>query len=92
MRDPLVQIRNAEVAYQEKPVLRDINFTITHKDFIGVIGPNGGGKTSLVKVILGILKPQKGEVTYSIEKSDIGYLPQGNQVDEKFPILSLIHI
>ncbi len=86
MMDPLVQIRNAEVAYQEKPVLRNINFTITDRDFIGVIGPNGGGKTSLVKVILGILKPVKGQVLYSIEKSDIGYLPQGNQVDEKFPI------
>ena len=55
-------------------------------DFIGIIGPNGGGKTTLVKVLMGLLKPLKGTIEYAIDRSEIGYLPQGNQLDERFPI------
>ena len=86
MNAPLVSIKNVDFAYQKHLVLSDVSLSIFERDFIGIIGPNGGGKTTLVKAILGLLKPQKGSVEHSLEKSEIGYLPQGNQVDENFPI------
>ena len=84
--EPLIQIRDLDVAYQNNLVLTDVELDIFDRDFIGIIGPNGGGKTTLLKIILGLLKPKKGTVHYSIDRSEIGYLPQGNQVDDRFPI------
>ncbi|MCK4751272.1 MAG: metal ABC transporter ATP-binding protein, partial [Bacteroidales bacterium] len=86
MNTPLVSIKNMDFTYQKNLVLSDVSLSVYERDFIGIIGPNGGGKTTLVKAILGLLKPQKGSVEHSLDKSEIGYLPQGNQVDEKFPI------
>jgi len=85
-KKPLIRIRDLDAGYLGKRVLENISFTVMEHDFIGIIGPNGGGKTTLVKVLLGLLKPMKGTVEYGIRKSDIGYLPQGIHVDEKFPI------
>jgi zinc transport system ATP-binding protein len=75
-----------ELAYHKQVVLSDVSFSIFDRDFIGIIGPNGGGKTTLIKAILGLLKPQKGSVEHSLDRSEIGYLPQGSQIDESFPI------
>ena len=86
MPKPLIEIREMEVAYQRQVALTNVSLCIYDRDFIGIIGPNGGGKTTLVQVILGLLKPTKGSLEYSFDKSEIGYLPQGNQVDEHFPI------
>jgi zinc transport system ATP-binding protein len=86
MKKPLIRIKNLNVAYQKQLVLSDISLSIYDRDFIGIIGPNGGGKTTLVKAILGFIKPLKGTIEYGLEKSEIGYLSQGNQVDEQFPI------
>ncbi len=86
MKTPLVSIKNMDVAYHNQLVLSNVSFEVFERDFIGIIGPNGGGKTTLIKAILGLLKPQKGSVEHALEKSEIGYLPQGNQVDESFPI------
>ena len=86
MEKSLIQIKEMDVAYQKQLVLSNVSLSIYDKDFIGIIGPNGGGKTTLVKVILGLLKPLKGSVEYSLDRSEIGYLPQGSQVDEHFPI------
>lgn len=76
--------------YNGNTVIRNVNLDIFENDFIGIIGPNGGGKTTLVKVILGLIKPFKGSVEYLIEnhrtRSPIGYLPQINDIDKKFPI------
>lgn len=76
--------------YDGNTILRNVNLDIYENDFIGIIGPNGGGKTTLVKVILGLLKPFKGEVEYLMETTGsrlpIGYLPQINVIDKKFPI------
>lgn len=83
---PLVSIKNLEFAYHKQLVLSDVSLSVFERDFIGIIGPNGGGKTTLIKAILGLLKPQKGSVEHSLEKSEIGYLPQGSHVDESFPI------
>jgi zinc transport system ATP-binding protein len=86
MRNSLIQIEELDAAYQKQVVLNKVSLSIFDKDFIGVIGPNGGGKTTLVKIILGLMKPLRGSITYGIDRSEIGYLPQGSQVDEKFPI------
>lgn len=88
---PIIELQDIEVAYDEKTVLRDVNLTVYEKDFLGIIGPNGGGKTTLIKVILRLLKPKKGSLRFyadgkSVEEIKIGYLPQYNNIDKKFPI------
>lgn len=77
--------------YEHKTVLHNINLEITEKDFLGIIGPNGGGKTTLIKVILGLIKPTEGEITFydnnvPTESIKMGYLPQYSSIDKKFPI------
>jgi len=86
MSNPLFEIKNMDLAYQKNLVLSNVSLCVFEHDFIGIIGPNGGGKTSLLKVILGLQRPQKGSITYFFDKKEIGYLPQGSHVDESFPI------
>jgi zinc transport system ATP-binding protein len=62
---------------------------INENDFIGVIGPNGGGKTTLLKLILGLIKPEKGEIIFSgnlLNRTSIGYLPQISTGDVNYPV------
>ena len=56
MNQPLIRLTEIAAAYDQKKVLEHINLEIAEKDFLGVIGPNGGGKTTLMKIILGLLK------------------------------------
>ncbi len=91
MNSPLIQLKNIEVAYNEKVALTHVNLTVYEKDFLGIIGPNGGGKTTLIKTILGLLTPREGEVCFYKEGQPtpeirMGYLPQYNLIDHKFPI------
>lgn len=108
MNTPLIEIKNLSAGYESRTVLRDVNLTVYDRDFLGIIGPNGGGKTTLIKCILGLLKPTAGEILYSDKRlvmSDkqegtaqrsslttnrsslkMGYLPQYNSIDRKFPI------
>lgn len=108
MNTPLIEIKNLSAGYESRTVLRDVNLTVYDRDFLGIIGPNGGGKTTLIKCILGLLKPTVGEILYSDKRlvmSDkqegtaqrsslttnrsslkMGYLPQYNSIDRKFPI------
>ncbi len=86
MSTPLVKLEKVSTGYDSKAVLRDVSLEIHPDDFIGVIGPNGGGKTTLVKVILGILPLFKGRVTFPSGKPKTGYLPQASQIDRTFPI------
>jgi zinc transport system ATP-binding protein len=86
--DKLLQLDNVTAGYDNGIVLRDVSMTVLDQDFIGVIGPNGGGKTTLIKLILGLIKPVSGTVQRfdKQEGSFIGYLPQQSQIDRKFPI------
>jgi zinc transport system ATP-binding protein len=87
---PLIDIQNLTVGYDKIPVLSDVNLKIFDNDFLGVIGPNGGGKTSLLKAILGLLKPFAGKIVFrddlNMSKKPVGYLPQVKHIDRKFPI------
>lgn len=89
--DKLIEIKNVSAAYGNKTVLRNVSVDIFKGDFLGIIGPNGGGKTTLLKVILGLLPAACGSVTFYKEGQatpslKIGYLPQINNIDKKFPI------
>jgi len=84
----LIKLNNVTAGYDNGIVLRDVSLTVSDQDFIGVIGPNGGGKTTLIKLILGLIKPVSGTIQRfdNQEGSFIGYLPQQSQIDRKFPI------
>ncbi len=74
-----------------RPLLQDINICVESNGFIGVTGPNGCGKSTLIKLLTGELHPQKGKVEYfqdgkSVSSVSIGYLPQYTAVDKRFPI------
>lgn len=87
MNNILVDIKNVVVHYGEQCVLNDISLHIQSGDYIGLIGPNGGGKTTLVKVLLGLLSPSGGVVTkqnVGNQSLKIGYLPQKNFVNDNF--------
>ncbi|SHF27843.1 metal ABC transporter ATP-binding protein [Dysgonomonas macrotermitis] len=87
----ILEIKDITVGYEtDKPVLKEVNLSIFENDFLGIIGPNGGGKTTLLKTILGLVKPVSGSIRFfkgGHETSiNIGYLPQINRVDKNFPI------
>jgi zinc transport system ATP-binding protein len=84
----LIRLQNVSAGYKDNIVLRNVDFSISNQDFIGVIGPNGGGKTTLIKVMLGLVKPISGNVQRFDNESErfIGYLPQQSNIDRKFPI------
>lgn len=88
MSKPIIQIEHVSAEYNGKQVLKDINLTVYQDDYLGIIGPNGGGKTTLMRLILGLKKPTKGSIHFCSEGKEIsmGYLPQYNDLDKQFPI------
>ncbi|MDR0542023.1 MAG: ATP-binding cassette domain-containing protein [Dysgonamonadaceae bacterium] len=89
MNKVLVDIEHISAGYHGEKVLDDVSFQIREQDFWGITGPNGGGKTTLIKVILGLLSPLSGAVRFSDKslKNRIGYMPQTHLIDRKFPVL-----
>jgi zinc transport system ATP-binding protein len=88
---PLIEIQNLYANYDGETVLENINLTVEKNDFIGLIGPNGGGKTTLLKIILGLLEPKQGTIrvmggTPRQGRRYIGYIPQFAVFDSDFPI------
>ncbi len=94
MSTPIVEINNVTFAYNGEAVLQDVSLEIRQRDFIAMIGPNGGGKTTLLKLILGLLKPHKGAIRVigqSTQKASacIGYVPQDVHINCSFPITAM---
>lgn len=90
----IIELKEISFTFGTESVLENINLALKEKDFLGIIGPNGGGKTTLLKIILGLLKPDKGTIRVfgkSPEegRKSIGYLPQHFSFDYDFPITVL---
>jgi len=86
-----IEVKNLYFKYENEWVLEDINFTLKDKEFMAIIGPNGGGKTTLLKILLGFLKPTKGEVKIygkppKENRTLIGYVPQHTNFSLDIPI------
>ncbi|MCF8217753.1 MAG: metal ABC transporter ATP-binding protein [Bacteroidales bacterium] len=88
----LVELKNVTAGYENEIAIENADFSVYEHDFIGIIGPNGGGKTTLLKVMLGLQRPWKGSVEYYLDGGgqnligQMGYLPQINKFDDKFPV------
>jgi zinc transport system ATP-binding protein len=86
-----VSIKGLWVCRAEHAVLEDINLELEAADFLGLIGPNGGGKSTLLKVMLGLIKPDRGEIrifglTPEAARGRVGYMPQKTMFDQSFPV------
>jgi len=85
----LIEVKDLSFKYRKDFTIKDISFSISKGDFFAITGPNGGGKSTLIKLILGILKPNRGEVVKKLSNLDIGYVPQNTNVNLEFPITVL---
>jgi zinc transport system ATP-binding protein len=91
MNTVVAELQDIWVRYGEYVALEDINLSIKQDDFLGIIGPNGGGKTTLLKVLLGLVQPFRGRVGVFGEaprktRRFIGYVPQSTHIDREFPV------
>lgn len=87
----ILEIKQLSARYEKGLVLKDINLSVYSEDFIGFIGPNGGGKTTLLKILLGLMPYEAGEIKYYSQGKEVsylnmGYLAQKNEIEQKFPI------
>jgi zinc transport system ATP-binding protein len=88
--DSAIDVREMWFSYDGHPVLENVNFSIPRGDFVSVVGPNGGGKTTLLKLVCGLLQPSKGEIrVFGVSPQQgrprVGYMPQHTQLDPLFP-------
>ena len=83
----MITLKNVTFKYKNEIILDNINLEINENDYIAIIGPNGGGKTTLIKLILGLLKPTSGEIILNTKK--IGYVPQYTNFSLDIPITIL---
>ncbi len=86
-----IKFDHVNFAYQEAPIIADASFTVVPGEFVGIIGPNGGGKTTLLRLIMGFLAPSSGLIqvygaTPSHAQKHLGYVPQTIRFDKQFPI------
>jgi zinc transport system ATP-binding protein len=89
--NPVIALDNVTFSFNRKPVLENVTLQVNDRDFVWVVGPNGGGKTTLVRILMGLLRPRQGSVR--IFGSDvlsarrrIGYMPQNPHLDRRFPV------
>jgi zinc transport system ATP-binding protein len=84
---PLITLTNIYIGWEHRKVLSDVSLVVHEHDFIAITGPNGGGKTTLLRIMLGLLKPVRGYVKHNVADLRIGYLPQKNMIDSHFPVV-----
>ncbi|KEI04464.1 metal ABC transporter ATP-binding protein [Clostridium botulinum] len=89
--ETIIEISNVDVYYDDVSALSNINLKVKEKEFLAILGPNGGGKSTLLKLILGFRKPSSGDISIfgkhpKKSRKLIGYVPQFTKFDKKFPI------
>jgi len=89
--DPVVSIENVTFSYYVHPVLENVNLKVRQGDFVSIVGPNGGGKTTLLKLMLGLLRPKSGVIRIFGKRPEdarqrIVYMPQHAYLDPQFPV------
>jgi zinc transport system ATP-binding protein len=90
----VVELEQVSFGYNTEPVISGVSLRVTEREFVWVVGPNGGGKTTLIKLILGLLRPRQGRVlVFGKQPTDarrrIGYMPQYVHLDPRFPFTVL---
>lgn len=84
-QNSIITLRDIGFSRDGRTILHDVNFTVEKGDFVAITGPNGGGKTTLLRIILGLVKPSEGSVVIAPGVT-IGYLPKKNMIDSHFPV------
>lgn len=89
-RETIVQLKDVTFGYGSRPVVEDIQLDIYRDDFLAIVGPNGGGKTTLLRLMLGLLQPRSGTIRIFGEppkaaRARIGYVPQRPRFEADFP-------
>ncbi len=86
--DALITLDRVEMVWEDRRVLSTVDLSVNVGDFLAVTGPNGGGKTTLLRIMLKLLAPTHGTVTYNTPDGNlsIGYLPQKHSIDSRFPV------
>ena len=85
----MLQLKNISFHYGNTPILQNISFEVKAMDTLGILGPNGGGKSTLMKIIAGLLKPSDGEIHFDSSfnlTTDLSYIPQSNDLNTIFPL------
>lgn len=88
---PVIRVRDLTFSYNREPALANVSLDVAEKEFLAIIGPNGGGKSTLVKLLLGLLRPDSGEILVygrPPEKTArrFGYVPQDININIHFPV------
>jgi zinc transport system ATP-binding protein len=91
MTENVIELNEVDFSYGPNIAIRNANFVVSAGEFLGIIGPNGGEKTPLIRLILGMLKPQRGTITLLGDtplrtRSNAGYIPQETNLNKNFPI------
>ncbi|MBR5843501.1 MAG: metal ABC transporter ATP-binding protein [Bacteroidaceae bacterium] len=87
----IVSLSDVSLSYEQRQVLQHVDLTVGARDFVVITGANGGGKTTLLRLLLKLIKPTTGVVKYyqsgaEVDALHIGYLPQKNMIDSRFPV------
>ncbi len=94
MNPHAIEVIDVTFSYDKVPILENVSFSLKQGDFLGIIGPNGGGKTTLLKLLMGILEPEKGKIKILGEepheaKHHVGYVPQFTDINLSFPVTAM---